>query len=333
MRRAAEAGQSLEPANRAFRRAFIRATSHSTDTLRVCRRIEYGWHREGSPLWGYESGGYGFKLKGRDIGVGSILSRLIFDSVPESVAERFPDLTTKDLDAVMWFCEVLFRSFTVDTAYDDENGEWVWGVDVPEDEDDKADRHKVVRALAAIGIRVSNIQDLVKRKSERKAAIPTLLRLLKTVRTDRSRVGIIRALAIPGARGVATVPLIEEFKKIQPDDPPVREWVKCEIGDALVVVADKASFSELVALVRDPRHGQARDMLPLALARVGGTRAVSVLIDLLDDQGLVDSAVIALGRLKDPAAIPGLTRLLKHRRNIVREEAGKAIARILGEAR
>jgi len=69
-------------------------------------------------------------------------------------------------------------------------------------------------------------------------------------------------------------------------------------------------------------------MLALALAHMQDPRAVTVLLDLLEDEQVVGHAVMALGKLKAPAARVRLKELTQHPIDWVGKEAKKALASI-----
>lgn len=100
------------------------------------------------------------------------------------------------------------------------------------------------------------------------------------------------------------------------------------IGNSLEVVANDSVANDLFALATDGSYGRAREMVVLGLARLSSPRAEQVLIDLLNDEGVVGHAVIALGKRRSRAAVPIIARLLQHPKPWVRKEARKALARI-----
>jgi HEAT repeat protein len=93
-------------------------------------------------------------------------------------------------------------------------------------------------------------------------------------------------------------------------------------------VADASVFDDLVELVRDKRHGQAREMLAPALANTKHPRAVEVLIELLDDEEIAGHAVYALRLLAPPEARSAIERFVNHPKTWVRNQAKRALAKI-----
>jgi hypothetical protein len=127
---------------------------------------------------------------------------------------------------------------------------------------------------------------------------------------------------VPWAKPAAAPVLIEEFKAA---NDPTGEGLRWAIANGLAVVADDAVFEQLLHLVQDKQYGKAREMLVVALGNMKDPRAVAVLMNLLDDEEVVGHAVMALGKLKAPAARARLTILLQHSKDWVRDEAMKGI--------
>src|SRR6201999_4173702 len=100
---------------------------------------------------------------------------------------------------------------------------------------------------------------------------------------------------------------------------------KWAIGNALSVVADEAVFDDVAELVRDQRHGRARQMLAVALGNMSkASAAVDVVLELLNGDEVVWRAIIALGKLKPASAREAIEVFLKHPMPWVRKEAARA---------
>lgn len=185
----------------------------------------------------------------------------------------------------------------------------------------------VVHALAEVGISVLSVYDLQNSRQRYPEAIPVLLSMLSKVQNDRVKEGIACALAVKEARPIAAEPLIREFLTMS-DDTDSRKIVKWTIAYALSVVADDTVFDDIVGLLRDTRHGQAREMIAYSLGNMRDSRAVDVLIQALTDEVVAGHAVCALGKLKAKKARSHVERFLHHPKSWIRQEAKKALAKI-----
>jgi HEAT repeat protein len=203
---------------------------------------------------------------------------------------------------------------------------------------------------------VQSVYDLVNTPESYPEAIPILLHLLPEISEPKIKEGIVRALTVKEARGIAARPLIEEFKRI--DVPPripepegerdryghlIRDYtpeerrlynlsnLKWLIGNALSVVADESVTDEIVELLMDKRHGGTRSALLHALLRLKPANRIEILLELLDDEddGVSIQAALVLGRLRVQAARDKIAdRFLTHPDSWFRQQAKRALAKL-----
>jgi HEAT repeat protein len=184
----------------------------------------------------------------------------------------------------------------------------------------------LVTALNDAGVQVKSVWDLVNTKRAYPLAIPVLITHLRYPYPWRIREGIARALTTKIAGNDAYTALVRAFKQLPESQDNNQNEFKWALGNAISIVADKNNFDEIVDLVRDKRHGAARDMLVLRLPRLDPHKAVAVLIELLADDEVAGHAVTALPKLKAYEARKAIERLLNHGQPWVRKEAAKALA-------
>lgn len=183
----------------------------------------------------------------------------------------------------------------------------------------------ILAELAKLGIRVESLDDLVNKPIDYRVTIPLLLKWLPKVSNLDVKETLVRALTVKWAKPMAARPLIEEFRKAPEAEELGLKWA---IGNALSEVADDSVFDDIVGLVRDKRHGRAREMLAVALGNMKDPRAVDVLIELLDDEEVAGHAVLALRKLAPPEARSAIERFVDHPKTWVRNEARRALAKI-----
>jgi HEAT repeat protein len=133
--------------------------------------------------------------------------------------------------------------------------------------------------LAAVGIDIDLVWDLVNSRRSFPEAIPILLKHLGRPYDDRTREGIARALTDKVARRYARE-LIEAF---QVEDDSKHHFVKWAIGNALTVTAARNHLPEIINLALDPKHGKARAILLLILHRSTKPEAKAAILQLLSD--------------------------------------------------
>jgi HEAT repeat protein len=180
----------------------------------------------------------------------------------------------------------------------------------------------VLKDLEASGFGVKTIGELKLSKKEYRSAIPILLYWLPRMSDPQVKEDIVRTLSVPWATPAAAPVLIEEFRKAKSAE------LRWAIANGLAVTADDGVFGDLVQLVQDREYGKAREMLAVALGNMQTPDAVAALMGLLDDDQLVGHAVMALGKLRAPAARLRLKELTQHPVDWIKKEARKALANI-----
>jgi hypothetical protein len=189
--------------------------------------------------------------------------------------------------------------------------------------------------LAAVGVFITSVWDLVNDPADYPQATSVLLRWLVNLDdaapesashpAQALREGIVRGLMVKSAKPAAAPALIEQFRRFGRQQQSHIGWT---IGAALQIVTDDASFDDLAELVLDPTYGRSRQELVLALGRMTDPRAASIARQVLADDDLVAHAVIVLGKLKSLEARADIAHLANHQRPFVRREVRKALARI-----
>ncbi|REJ69683.1 MAG: hypothetical protein DWQ31_03505 [Planctomycetota bacterium] len=148
------------------------------------------------------------------------------------------------------------------------------------------DEKTLVADLAAVGVQVASVWDLVNTSDRYPAAIPVLLQHLKMDHHRRTREGITRALITPDARGVATRQLVRLFQEL--DDAEVDyKWV---LAMAIAETTTKDAIEEVVTLIGERRHGWARGPLLDVLKKVDKDHARPLLTSLRNDPDLKKDA-------------------------------------------
>jgi hypothetical protein len=119
--------------------------------------------------------------------------------------------------------------------------------------------------LASVGIKVDSVWDLVNAKWSYPAAIPVLSAHLQRVHHPLLREGIVRALTVPEARGVAGRVILSELQRPNDQSPHSVRWV---LANALTVVADKTMANAIESLVANDDYADVRERLTTALRKL-----------------------------------------------------------------
>lgn len=153
----------------------------------------------------------------------------------------------------------------------------------------------LINELKVIGIDIQSIWDLVNTKSNYKPAIPILVEHLSKPYHIKNKEGIVRALAVKEAKGVACRAIIDEYNKAPKDNFHYR-WT---FGNTMAVIMTADYIDDVLAIVQDESNGESRDMF-----------------------------VRALGNTKSPKVKETLQQLLKDKNKTISKEAQKALKKI-----
>ena len=135
------------------------------------------------------------------------------------------------------------------------------------------------------------------------AAAPILVRWLPQVCDPIEKEVLARSLTgVKTARAEAARAIVAEFRNADMD----AESEKWAYGNALATLADAEIADDLLELVRDRRHGRARQMLCDGLKRTKDPRAPDALIELIDDDDVAGHAISALRSYGPKTALPHL---------------------------
>ena len=124
------------------------------------------------------------------------------------------------------------------------------------------DEAPIRTALAAVGVRVDSVWDLVNRRNDYDCAVPSLMTLLRDGSfSSRTREGLARALAIPAAQ-----PHWPELRRMFCDQASGE--LKNSIACARAGSANATNVAELLDLLADPAHGESRILLLRGLSKL-----------------------------------------------------------------
>ena len=157
---------------------------------------------------------------------------------------------------------------------------------------EREEERPLIAALRDAGVRVDSVWDLVNAEEEYPAAIPVLFEHLVRDYSDRTKEGIARALAVPGAADGWNT-LIDEFER---SEDSTRHGSKWALACALEATGNDSVIADVVRIVMDKRHGQNRAPLISILARSKEGVARRVLEELSRDEDLAEDVRRAIRR-------------------------------------
>lgn len=148
----------------------------------------------------------------------------------------------------------------------------------------------LVDELRGAGVKVGSVWDLVNTPGSYPAAVPILLAHLSRPYPPAVREGIGRALAVPETKNAGWDLLLKMYR----EEPHGR--AKDGIGVAIAATADDDVLTDVLAMIRDPRHGSSRLFFLRTLERSADPRARAALMELGTDPELAAEIQVILRR-------------------------------------
>ena len=128
-------------------------------------------------------------------------------------------------------------------------------------------------------------------------AAPIIVDWLPRIDDPDVKETMVRSLAgQPAARGEGARRLLAEFNRPEYESHVGLRWA---IGSTLATLAGPSDADAIIEILRESRHGIARQMLCDALVRTRDHRRADVLLDLIDDDDVAGHAISALRRISD----------------------------------
>ena len=123
----------------------------------------------------------------------------------------------------------------------------------------RAEEGPIIADLAKVGFEVGSVWDLVNTNKSYSAAIRTLLDHLHRPYHERIRNGIIRALTVREAKGIAGGEILDELRR---ETDSENRWA---LANALTVVAERDDMVSIDGLLEDPAYDDVSERLSEAL--------------------------------------------------------------------
>lgn len=130
---------------------------------------------------------------------------------------------------------------------------------------------------------VADVWDLVNTSAKYPKAIPILVKHLGKPYHRRNRSGIVRALAVKEAKGIANKVIINEYHRAPKEDFHF-SWL---FGNTMSVIVTKDDLDELIEIVTDESNGESRTGFIEALAKIKSPKVIEVLHQLENDKNQI----------------------------------------------
>lgn len=189
-----------------------------------------------------------------------------------------------------------------------------------------AGQRELLQELNGVGINITSVWDLVNTKLSYPNAISILIKYLPKMQDDNNKEGIIRALAVREAIGLANDVLLSEFENMSIKKVNLK-WI---IGNTIFKIITSNDLNRVLKIVSEKDNGFSRQIFVLALGKLKSRKTEDVLIELLNDEEVVLQAISSLGKLKSQLAKNRLIILASDSNQSVRDAAKKALKKITG---
>ncbi len=187
---------------------------------------------------------------------------------------------------------------------------------------------KVVAKLRELGVEIDNTWDLVNMPTSPYVhAIPTLIGFLDDESLSYSELeGIVRSLLVKAARFKFNEQIFRVMDRITDERGHSLGWI---CGNAIYESPRIQDFERIYNIAQNEQLDTARQFFIKALGRLKDMRAESLLIELLDQEGVQHFAISALGMLKSKKAKDKIENFLIHRNKFFQRQAFTALKRIV----
>lgn len=197
----------------------------------------------------------------------------------------------------------------------------------------KKENEFIVMELRNAGFKVSDLFDLINFRQIDFGYINLLLELLDSEKVTDPIIkdGIIRAVTVRKAKGIAEEKLLEYYQSLKTHKE--KELIGWSVGNWFEYLYSDSYFDQIKKISTDKNNGMSRQMFVLALGKTKKYKSESekLLLELTFDNQVDLHATIALGKLKSTNSIERLTELTTDKNKTIKKEAIKALKKITAE--
>jgi hypothetical protein len=180
----------------------------------------------------------------------------------------------------------------------------------------------LLRELRDAGHDVERVIELGRDGRSYQDVAPTLIAWLNRTSERTLLDEIVRALIEPVGGDAAVRALTTLFNRLPSTEESGLKWT---VATAIAANASPASHDDIAALIRDRRHGRAREQLMSALPRIATPAAVALARDALDDPELTGFAIEALRQMGASETARDIEPFANHPSQWIRKEAKQAL--------
>jgi HEAT repeat protein len=195
----------------------------------------------------------------------------------------------------------------------------------------KKENEFITMELRNAGFKVSDLFDLINFKQTDFGYVNLLLNLLDSEKVTDPIIkdGIIRALTVKKAKGIAEIKLLEFYNSLKTERE--KESIGWSIGNWFEHLYSDLYFDQIKKISEDKNNGMSRQMFVMALGKTKKHKSIAekLLLELTFDKKVALHAISSLGKLKSTNSIGRLTELTNDKNKTIKKEANKALKKII----
>ena len=197
----------------------------------------------------------------------------------------------------------------------------------------KKENEFIVMELRNAGFKVSDLFDLINFKQTDFEYVNLLINLFDSEKVTDPIIkdGIIRAITVKKAKGIAEIKLLEFYNSLKTERE--KESIGWSIGNWFEHLYSDLYFEQIKKISEDKNNGMSRQMFVMALGKTKKHKlnAEKLLLELTFDNQVALHAISSLGKLKSTNSIERLTELTNDKNKTIKKEANKALKKITAE--
>ncbi|MCH3883385.1 HEAT repeat domain-containing protein [Tenacibaculum aquimarinum] len=197
----------------------------------------------------------------------------------------------------------------------------------------KKENEFIVMELRNAGFKVSDLFDLINFKQTDFEYVNLLINLFDSEKVTDPIIkdGIIRAITVKKAKGIAEIKLLEFYNSLKTERE--KESIGWSIGNWFENLYSDLYFEQIKKISEDKNNGMSRQMFVMAIGKTKKHKlnAEKLLLELTFDNQVALHAISSLGKLKSTNSIERLTELTNDKNKTIKKEANKALKKITAE--
>lgn len=184
----------------------------------------------------------------------------------------------------------------------------------------------ILEDLHLAGFQFRKLSDLPRNCTENLDIVRVLLIHFKEAYSDRIKEGIVICLCRQKAK-VSALVIVDEFLAVY-EDSNTSDYLRERIGFALGLILVKDHLPRLRKIISSENYGRARIPFLSVFIRLSKGQLIEDITAVMDQHHMGPESMAALGRSKNPKAIPIVEAYVDHKNSSIRSKARAAYKKL-----